>query len=152
MFDLVLHQPQIPPNTGNIIRLCANSGANLHLIEPLGFCLDEKSCRRAVLDYKEMAKVKSWPDFNSYKTSRQEGRLWLITKFGHSCYSEQRFDPDDSFVFENEIVEKQEEIEAVSDETFKNLSLSDLKDLLKKAVQDEDYEVAAKIRDEISKR
>ena len=59
---------------------------------------------------------------------------------------------DDSFVFENEIVEKQEEIEAVSDETFKNLSLSDLKDLLKKAVQDEDYEVAAKIRDEISKR
>tara|TARA_B100001057_G_C22731513_1_gene903992 strand:- start:39 stop:659 length:621 start_codon:yes stop_codon:yes gene_type:complete len=59
---------------------------------------------------------------------------------------------DDSFVFENEIVEKQEEIEAVSDQTFKNLSLSDLKDLLKKAVQDEDYEVAAKIRDEISKR
>jgi bifunctional DNase/RNase len=59
---------------------------------------------------------------------------------------------DDSFVFENEIVEKQEEIEAVSDETFKNLSLSDLKELLKKAVQDEDYEVAAKIRDEISKR
>ena len=59
---------------------------------------------------------------------------------------------DDSFVFENEIVVKQEEIEAVSDETFKNLSLSDLKDLLKKAVQDEDYEVAAKIRDEISKR
>ena len=59
---------------------------------------------------------------------------------------------DDSFVFENEIVEKQEEIQAVSDETFKNLSLSDLKELLKKAVQDEDYEVAAKIRDEISKR
>ena len=59
---------------------------------------------------------------------------------------------DDSFVFENEIVEKQEEIEAISDETFKNLSLSDLKELLKKAVQDEDYEVAAKIRDEISKR
>jgi tRNA (cytidine/uridine-2'-O-)-methyltransferase len=102
MFDLVLHQPQIPPNTGNIIRLCANSGANLHLIEPLGFRLDEKSCRRAGLDYKEMAKVKSWPDFNSYETSRQGGRLWLITKFGHSCYSEQRFDLDDSFVFGSE--------------------------------------------------
>ena len=59
---------------------------------------------------------------------------------------------EESFVFDNEIVEKQNEIEAASDETFKNLSLSDLKDLLKKAVQDEDYEVAAKIRDEISKR
>ena len=59
---------------------------------------------------------------------------------------------EESFVFDNEIVEKQNEIEDVSDETFKNLSLSDLKDLLKKAVQDEDYEVAAKIRDEISKR
>jgi tRNA (cytidine/uridine-2'-O-)-methyltransferase len=102
MFDLVLHQPQIPPNTGNIIRLCANSGANLHLIEPLGFCLDEKSCRRAGLDYKEMAKVKSWPDFNSYETCRQEGKLWLITKFGHTCYSEKRFGPDDSFVFGSE--------------------------------------------------
>ena len=55
MFDIVLFQPQIPPNTGNIIRLCANSGASLHLIEPLGFDLDEKSCRRAGLDYHELA-------------------------------------------------------------------------------------------------
>ena len=102
MFDLVLHQPQITPNTGNIIRLCANSGANLHLIEPLGFRLDEKSCRRAGLDYKEMAQLQSWPDFTSYTSSRQGGKLWLITKFGQSCYSENHFGPDDSFVFGSE--------------------------------------------------
>ena len=74
----------------------------MHLIEPLGFSLDEKSCRRAGLDYKEMAKVKSWPDFNSYKSSQQKGKLWLITKFGYSCYSEKRFGPGDSFVFGSE--------------------------------------------------
>ncbi|MGB1473938.1 MAG: tRNA (cytidine(34)-2'-O)-methyltransferase, partial [Candidatus Puniceispirillaceae bacterium] len=88
MFDLVLHQPQIPPNTGNIIRLCANSGANLHLIEPLGFRLDEKSCRRAGLDYKELAKVKSWPDFDKYKNQKKSGKIWLVTKYGESCYSQ----------------------------------------------------------------
>ena len=74
----------------------------MHLIEPLGFRLDEKSCRRAGLDYKEMAQVKSWPDFNSYKSSRLGGRLWLVTKFGHSCYSENHFSADDGFVFGSE--------------------------------------------------
>ena len=102
MFDLVLHQPQIPPNTGNIIRLCANSGANLHLIEPLGFRLDEKSCRRAGLDYKEMARVKTWPDFHSYKNQRSKGKLWLVTKFGESRYSDYNYSEDDGFVFGSE--------------------------------------------------
>ena len=99
MFDLVLHQPQIPPNTGNIIRLCANSGANLHLIEPLGFRLDEKSCRRAGLDYNELAKVKSWPDFDKYKHQKKSGKIWLVTKYGESCYSENAYQLGDSFVF-----------------------------------------------------
>ncbi|MGB2509261.1 MAG: tRNA (cytidine(34)-2'-O)-methyltransferase [Candidatus Puniceispirillaceae bacterium] len=102
MFDLVLHQPQIPPNTGNIIRLCANSGANLHLIEPLGFRLDEKSCRRAGLDYKELAKVKSWPDFDKYKHQKKSGKIWLVTKYGESCYSQNAFQLEDSFVFGSE--------------------------------------------------
>jgi len=102
MFDLVLHQPQIPPNTGNIIRLCANSGANLHLIEPLGFRLDEKSCRRAGLDYKELAKVKSWPDFDKYKHQKKSGKIWLVTKYGESCYSQNAYQLADSFVFGSE--------------------------------------------------
>ena len=102
MFDLILYQPQIPPNTGNIIRLCANSGANLHLIEPLGFRLDEKSCRRAGLDYSDMAMVQKWPDYQSYKKQRKKGRLWLVTKFGESCYSDINFGKNDGFVFGSE--------------------------------------------------
>ena len=102
MFHILLFTPQIPPNTGNIIRLCANTGTWLHLIRPLGFTLDEKSCRRAGLDYKEMARVKSWPDFQSYRTQRSKGKLWLVTKFGESRYSDQSFSEDDGFVFGSE--------------------------------------------------
>ena len=102
MFDLVLHQPQIPPNTGNIIRLCANSGAGLHLIEPLGFDLDEKSCRRAGLDYRDMSVVTRWPNFDAFRNHRTKGKIWLITKFGEVCYSEAQFSMDDAFVFGSE--------------------------------------------------
>ena len=65
MFNIVLYQPEIPPNTGNIIRLCANTGCRLHLIEPLGFELDDKQLRRAGLDYHEWADVQTWPDIDS---------------------------------------------------------------------------------------
>ena len=65
MFDIILFTPQIPPNTGNIIRLCANTGARLHLIKPLGFSLDEKSCRRAGLDYHEMALVQQYDSLDA---------------------------------------------------------------------------------------
>ena len=58
MFNIILHEPEIPPNTGNVMRLCANTGARLHLVKPLGFRLDEKSVRRAGLDYRELADVK----------------------------------------------------------------------------------------------
>ena len=64
MFNIVLVNPQIPPNTGNIIRLCANNGCKLHLIEPLGFEIDEKSVRRAGMDYRDLANVEKWPDSN----------------------------------------------------------------------------------------
>ena len=84
MFNVVLYQPQIPPNTGNIIRLCANTGAKLHLIEPLGFSLDEKSCRRAGLDYKDLAFVKKWASLDDYLDQCRSDRLWAVTKFG-SC-------------------------------------------------------------------
>ncbi len=66
MFDIALYEPEIAPNTGNIIRLCANCGANLHLIEPLGFDLEEKKVRRAGLDYHDLAKVKRHKDYASF--------------------------------------------------------------------------------------
>jgi len=65
MLNIVLFEPEIPPNTGNLIRLCANSGASLHLIEPLGFSLDTKALRRAGLDYHEAAKVRCWPSLDT---------------------------------------------------------------------------------------
>ncbi|MGI9318665.1 MAG: tRNA (cytidine(34)-2'-O)-methyltransferase, partial [bacterium] len=74
MFSVVLHQPQIPPNTGNIIRLCANTGCDLHLIEPLGFSLEEKQLRRAGLDYHQYALVQSWRDWPAF-ISKNPGRL-----------------------------------------------------------------------------
>ena len=102
MFDIVLHQPQIPPNTGNIIRLCANTGARLHLIEPLGFALDEKSCRRAGLDYHDLASVNCWPDLGSYLSSIQPERLWAVTKFGETRYDQASFCAGDSLLFGSE--------------------------------------------------
>ena len=67
MFSIILVHPEIPPNTGNIIRLCANTGCHLHLIEPLGFSLEEKSLRRAGLDYHEYADLQVWPDWLSFR-------------------------------------------------------------------------------------
>ena len=95
MFNVVLYQPQIPPNTGNIIRLCANTGAKLHLIEPLGFSLDEKSCRRARLDYQDLAFVKKWASLHDYLDQRRSDRLWAITKFGSVRYDKVIFSPED---------------------------------------------------------
>jgi tRNA (cytidine/uridine-2'-O-)-methyltransferase len=72
MFDIALYEPEIAPNTGNIIRLCANCGANLHLIEPLGFDLEEKKVRRAGLDYHDLARVTRHKDFNAFTTYLEE--------------------------------------------------------------------------------
>jgi len=102
MFDIILFQPQIPPNTGNIIRLCANSGARLHLIEPLGFGLDEKSCRRAGLDYHELASLSRWPDLDSYLDARMPANLWAVTKFGTTRFDMASIQPDDALLFGNE--------------------------------------------------
>ncbi|HHL32339.1 MAG TPA: tRNA (uridine(34)/cytosine(34)/5-carboxymethylaminomethyluridine(34)-2'-O)-methyltransferase TrmL, partial [Oceanospirillales bacterium] len=66
MFEIVLYEPEIPPNTGNIMRLCANTGCRLHLIHPLGFELDEKKLRRAGLDYRDMANISEYANFQEY--------------------------------------------------------------------------------------
>ena len=98
MFHIVLVEPEIPPNTGNIIRLCANTGCHLHLVEPLGFDLDEKKLRRAGLDYHEWASVKTYPDMAALKKSLS-GDVYAISTRGQTCYSDVQFKPGDIFVF-----------------------------------------------------
>jgi len=99
MLHIVLYQPEIPPNTGNVIRLCANTGYQLHLIEPLGFELDDKKVRRAGLDYHEVAKLqrhKSWDDFIS---SNDLGKIYALTTKGSRPHSEAIFAANDVLVF-----------------------------------------------------
>ena len=102
MFHVVLFQPEIPPNTGNIIRLCANTGCQLHLIEPLGFELDDKRLRRAGLDYHEFARVFRHSDWAHCKAALAGRRLFAITTRGELRPDLVAFDADDVFVFGRE--------------------------------------------------
>ncbi|WP_372749931.1 tRNA (uridine(34)/cytosine(34)/5-carboxymethylaminomethyluridine(34)-2'-O)-methyltransferase TrmL [Litorivivens sp.] len=99
MLDIVLYQPEIPPNTGNIIRLCANTGMRLHLIKPLGFALDDKRLRRAGLDYHEWADVKTHTDWASYLEHEQPRRVFACSTKGTRFYSDAQFQPGDCLVF-----------------------------------------------------
>jgi tRNA (cytidine/uridine-2'-O-)-methyltransferase len=99
MFDVVLYQPEIPPNTGNIMRLCANSGARLHLIEPLGFLLEDRRLRRAGLDYREWATVKVHPTLSTYLSTALQGRLFACSTRGSVRYTEPAYQPGDAFLF-----------------------------------------------------
>ena len=98
MFNIVLFEPEIPPNTGNIIRLCANTGCHLHLVEPLGFDLDEKKLRRAGLDYHEWARVKTYPDMDTL-SSRLRGNIYAISTRGKTRYTDARFQAGDTLLF-----------------------------------------------------
>jgi len=95
MFNIVLYQPEIPPNTGNIIRLCANTGCSLHLIEPLGFTMDDKKLRRAGLDYHEWAQVKIHPGLEAFDRET----VYAISTKGRYCYSDACFNPGDNLIF-----------------------------------------------------
>lgn len=99
MLDIVLYQPEIPPNTGNIIRLCANSGFNLHLIEPLGFEWDDKRVRRAGLDYHEFAEVKRHANLQDFIDSVQPKRLFACTTKGKAFHSEADYQIGDALLF-----------------------------------------------------
>ncbi|SCZ65119.1 tRNA (uridine(34)/cytosine(34)/5-carboxymethylaminomethyluridine(34)-2'-O)-methyltransferase TrmL [Thiohalomonas denitrificans] len=99
MIHIVLYQPEIPPNTGNVIRLCANTGMGLHLIEPLGFELDDARLRRAGLDYHEFAKVRTWSDFEAFRTSIKPGRILACSTRGGQPYSEVQYRHGDALVF-----------------------------------------------------
>ncbi|CAL1241097.1 tRNA (cytidine(34)-2'-O)-methyltransferase [Candidatus Methylocalor cossyra] len=99
MFHIVLYQPEIPPNTGNIIRLCVNAGASLHLIRPLGFTLDDARLRRAGLDYREWATVRAYGDLDEFLRSVAPERIYAFTTRGRRCYAEATFRPGDALLF-----------------------------------------------------
>ncbi len=110
MLDVVLFQPQIPPNTGNIIRLCANSGFRLHLIEPLGFDLDDKKLRRAGLDYHEFAAVKRHKNYQAFIESEQPKRVLAVTTKATNYYHQVNFSDGDYLLFGSETAGLPEEV------------------------------------------
>ena len=102
MFHIVLLQPDIPPNTGNIIRLCANTGCTLHLVKPLGFELAGKAVRRAGLDYRELAQLQVHADFPACLDALPGARLFSIETSGSRAYSAAAFTPGDALLFGSE--------------------------------------------------
>ncbi|MGB5297510.1 MAG: tRNA (uridine(34)/cytosine(34)/5-carboxymethylaminomethyluridine(34)-2'-O)-methyltransferase TrmL [Thiogranum sp.] len=99
MFHVVLYQPEIPPNTGNIIRLCANTGNRLHLIKPLGFELDDKKLRRAGLDYREWASVAVYESLDDFNALIKPNRVWALSTRGSRSYNEVSYQAEDAFLF-----------------------------------------------------
>lgn len=112
MLHIVLFEPEIPPNTGNIIRLCANTGAQLHLVKPLGFTLEDKQLKRAGLDYHEFATLKVYENWAACKTALAGKRLFAITTKGSTRHSDISFADEDVFVFGPETRGLPEEIRA----------------------------------------
>jgi tRNA (cytidine/uridine-2'-O-)-methyltransferase len=98
MFHISLYQPEIPPNTGNIIRLCANTGSILHLIHPLGFLLQDKQLRRAGLDYHDLTCLREYEDLAAFLEG-SEGRLFACSTRGRTRYSDVRYQPGDNLLF-----------------------------------------------------
>jgi len=99
MFHVVLFEPEIPPNTGNAIRLCANTGATLHLVRPLGFRLDDKSLQRSGLDYHDLASVKVHANLGDCLLELGPARLFAVETGGRRCYSDLEYRAGDAFLF-----------------------------------------------------
>lgn len=99
VFHIVLFEPEIPPNTGNIIRLCANTGAKLHLIKPLGFAFDDARLKRAGLDYHEFAAVKIYNNFPEFLKSGDFNNLFAFSTKGRTSYFSAKFQPNDALLF-----------------------------------------------------
>ena len=102
MITIVLFNPQIPPNTGNIMRLCSNAGFNLHIIEPVGFPLDDKSLKRAKMDYFSDINPVIYKDYKSFIDTIDEKKIYAVTKFGTRIYSEIKYDKDIFLLFGSE--------------------------------------------------
>lgn len=99
MIHVALFEPEIPPNTGNIIRLCANTGTQLHLIHPLGFKLDDKACRRAGLDYREYASIQEYDNIEDFFAVIDKSRVYACTTKGKTGYHQAQFQDDDVLLF-----------------------------------------------------
>lgn len=99
MFDVILYQPEIPPNTGNIIRLCANTGVRLHLVKPLGFSLDDKQLMRAGLDYHEFATISTYHDWTECAERFKDSRLFAVSTRGTRRYDHIAYAKGDAFLF-----------------------------------------------------
>lgn len=102
MFHVVLHQPEIPPNTGNLMRLCVNTRNRLHLIEPLGFALDDARLRRAGLDYREYAEVSVYLSFPAFVAATGHRRIWAFSQHAERLYTDVRYEPGDVLLFGRE--------------------------------------------------
>jgi tRNA (cytidine/uridine-2'-O-)-methyltransferase len=102
MLHVVLYEPEIPPNTGNIARLCVAAGARLHLVEPLGFSLDDKFLRRAGMDYWTKCDIKLWPAFHDLRRQSGDARFLFLTKKTGRVYWDERFENNDHLVFGRE--------------------------------------------------
>ncbi len=102
MFNVVLVEPEIPPNTGNIARLCLATDSTLHLVRPLGFLIDDKTLKRAGLDYWKETRVVLWDSFPQLQAAHPEGRFWYLTTKVERPYYEERLQPGDFLVFGRE--------------------------------------------------
>jgi tRNA (cytidine/uridine-2'-O-)-methyltransferase len=102
MFDIVLHQPEIPPNAGNVIRLAANTGARLHFVEPLGFSMDDRQLKRAGLDYHEYARVQVHENWQACLDGLKDRRMFALTTKAERSLFEAQFEADDVFLFGSE--------------------------------------------------
>lgn len=107
---IVLHQPEIPANTGNIGRTCVATGTSLHLIEPLGFHIDEKSVKRAGMDYWPKLDVHRYINFEDFTSKNNHPKIWMATTKAKRCYTEVEFGPDDYIMFGKESAGIPEEI------------------------------------------
>ena len=99
MFDIILYEPEIPPNTGNVMRLCANAGVRLHLIEPLGFQLEDRLLRRAGLDYPDWADVRVYESYAAFLRAIRPPRLYAFTTRGTTVYTTPRYQGGDALLF-----------------------------------------------------
>jgi len=121
MLHIALYQPEIPPNTGNIIRLCANTGAQLHLIHPLGFDMEVKALRRAGLDYHEWAEVKQYDDFNSFIDNQNFNRIFALTTKAKTYSHQVTFEAEDCLLFGPET--RGLPIDVLSNEAIENIRI-----------------------------
>lgn len=113
MFDLVFLKPEIPPNTGNAMRLCAVTGCRLHLIEPLGFDLDDSKLRRAGMDYRDKATFTVHSDLESWHSTQNPDRVFAFTVDGEQVYTETDYEPGDVFLFGPESIGLSDEVQVL---------------------------------------